>query len=330
MNRITARLVHTRIVPLALALALAAVLCAGAQAAGGPPSVYMSAGKSGVVSPDGRSRYVTLSTDHGTMLTHIATNGGRVLSAPHTISGYFGVPAVAQDRTPGGLSADGRILVLSKPYITLRQSRTTFLLFHTNRLRSPRRITLSGAFTFDALSPDGSKLYLTEYQSKFDPTHFAIREYNVQAGRLLKKPILDPTEAEEDMRGSPVTRVTSPDDRFAYTLYDGGSGTPFVHTLDTEKATTMCVDIDALADRRLGRVDLRVSDDGRTISLSDDTSPIATMETATFVVTTPETTAGDGGSGGIPWIVLVLAGLVAAGITAAIRVVHRRRRVAAT
>ena len=45
--------------------------------------------------------------------------------------------------------------------------------------------------------------------------------------RLLAAPVVDPREETDKMRGSPLTRTTSADGRFAYTLYDGAGAAPF-------------------------------------------------------------------------------------------------------
>jgi hypothetical protein len=317
---------------LALAVGLAALPPAGALAAGGPPGVYTSAGEHGIVSPDGRWRYVTLPTGKAILLAQIATDGGRIVDQ-RRIQGFFEVPAVALDLSPEGISADGRTLVLTKPYIRFKQSHTKFMLYEADPLKSPRRLKLRGAFTFDAISPDGSTLYLTQYESKIDPTAYAIRAYDVNADRLLRRPVIDPTEPEEEMRGFPVTRAASPDGRWAYTLYDGSGGGPFIHALDTVKGTARCVDLDALADlppRLIHRLDLQVSPDGDTLAVNDGRGPVAAMDATTFVVTTPgSATSGSDGSDGPPWTLLVVAGFGAVAVAAAIRALLRRR-IAAT
>jgi hypothetical protein len=60
---------------------------------------------------------------------------------------------------------------------------------------------------------------------------------------------VDPREPDEDMRGYPITRASSPDGRWAYTLYDGAGKHPFVHALDTQGRTAACIDLDGLAGR---------------------------------------------------------------------------------
>ncbi len=323
---------------IAVALGMASILPATALASGGPPTVYSSAPR-GIVSPDGASRYVTLSTRGGPVVAQIATNGGRVIDqrSLHNLPdgrSSFGIPSVASDGSPGGLSGDGRILVLGESFVQLRQERTSFLILYTDGLDSQRRVTLPGAYSFDAVSPDGSKLYLVQYQSNFDPTAYAIRTYDAWSGRLRHKPVIDPTEPEEEMRGIPVTREMSPHGRWAYTLYDGGHGTPFIHALDTAKSTARCIDLDVLADvSRIHRLHLAISPDGRALSINDDRGPIAEMSTTTFAVTRPELAdAARGGSdGGPPWTLFALAGVGAIAIAAAVRPgMRRRRRVAET
>ena len=105
------------------------------------------------------------------------------------------------------------------------QGRTTFAVFDANRLRRAQRLTLDGDFSFDALSPDGRLLYLIEYVKPQNPTRYRVRALDLDSGRLLPGTIVDPREPDEAMRGFPITRETSSDGRWAYTLYDGaGAG----------------------------------------------------------------------------------------------------------
>jgi hypothetical protein len=49
------------------------------------------------------------------------------------------------------------------------------------------------------------------------------------------------------MRGMPITRATTADGRWEYTLYDGAGSYPFVHALDTEGRTAVCIDLHDLS-----------------------------------------------------------------------------------
>jgi hypothetical protein len=48
------------------------------------------------------------------------------------------------------------------------------------------------------------------------------------------------------MQGIPLTRATSLDGRFAYTLYQRPEGEPFIHALDTARGAAACIDLPAL------------------------------------------------------------------------------------
>ena len=123
---------------------------------------------------------------------------------------------------------------------------TTLAVLNTRRLTAQEVITLKGDFSFDAISPDGKLLYLVQYLSQRDPTRYLVRLYDLDAGRLLREPIIDPREVGDVMRGMPITRASSPDGRWAYTLYDGAGEHPFIHALDTIARTARCIDLHGL------------------------------------------------------------------------------------
>ena len=66
----------------------------------------------------------------------------------------------------------------------------------------------------------------------------------MHAQNLVADPVVDPNEPEP-MTGVPVTRTSSLDGRWAYTLYDSQEH-PFVHALDTARRTAVCIDLDDL------------------------------------------------------------------------------------
>jgi len=156
------------------------------------------------------------------------------------------------------------------------------------RARPP--ITLRGDFSFDALSPDGRRLFLTEYPSS-DYNRYSVREYDLERNRLLRDPVLVAHEVSPDeMRGLPLTRTTSPDGRWEYTLYDGGgrrSDEAFIHTLDTERGISHCVDLPMVEGHSAWRVDLGLSDDAGTLNVTRADTTIATLDTETFALTEP-------------------------------------------
>src|SRR2546423_647813 len=149
------------------------------------------------------------------------------------LRGDFAVPGVGLDGSSGGLSADGRTLVLTERRASIPRPHTAFPVPRADRLRLRRIVRLRGDFSYDALSPDGRRLYLIQYLSATDPTRYAVRLYDVRAGRLRPKPVVDPDEHAGEMRGEPLSRTYGPGGRWAYTLYDGNGKHPFVHALDT-------------------------------------------------------------------------------------------------
>jgi hypothetical protein len=220
-------------------VALLALLPASA-AADGLPAVGIDARPLSL--PSGEVAYVTESGRHSTRLVERARYGGPMRD--RRLPGSFSIPAVAYDGSPSGLSADGRTLVLISPRVRYPRKRTTFAILDARRLALRRRISLKGDFSFDAISPDGRLMYLVEYNTR-EIGEYQVRAYDLRARRLLREPVVDPREPDEEMYGLPVTRVADGDGRWAYTLYQSAEH-PFVHALDTERRTAVCIDLDDL------------------------------------------------------------------------------------
>src|SRR5215216_3150805 len=189
--------------------------------------------------------YVTQPTDDGTALARVDTAGDEPVRT-RMIGGGYSIPTVAIDKSTSGLAADGNTLVLARPLAGIWQARTHFEILDAKSLRVQRTIALPGAFSFDAISPNGERLYLIEYTSPRDPAQYRVRAYDVGSGHLLAKPVVDPTESGEPMTGKPMTRTVSSTGRWAYTLYRGSDEGPFVHALDTMKGEAVCVDLAGL------------------------------------------------------------------------------------
>ena len=257
----------TRFALASLVLCLAAVL-AGAARADGLPVEGLDLSRAGVAAPGPMSpRYVTLRAGPDTVVGAVSQVGGQVRRS-RVLDGRFTIPAVAYDGSPGGLSADGRTLVLINPRTGFPRRVTTLAVLDTRRLRARDVIRMKGDFSFDAISPDGKLLYLVQYLSERDPSRYLVRLYDLGAGRLLPDPIIDPREVGDVMRGTPITRAASPDGRWAYTLYDGAGEHPFIHALDTTGRTARCIDLHGLMGfGLLSELRLEPSPDGGTLSV---------------------------------------------------------------
>jgi hypothetical protein len=309
-----------------LALVIWLALTAPAAADGGGPfSAYQ--GYYGVRAPGGKSVYSALGLPGGrTLVERVDRTTGGVL-AYKVLHGSYGVPAAAFDGSTTGLSADNHRLVLAALTGNI-PPKTSRLLVLNASLHLVKRLTLPGAYTVDAISPDGHWLYLLHYTRPKNLLRYEVRAYDLMTYRLLPRPVIDPREPDEAMRGTAATRVQSPDGRWAYTLYIRPQGAPFVHALDTVKRTAACIDLPNVPTDGVLHLALR----GGTLSVGTGRGARALIDTRTFAVRRPATRRApaaradhprDSGGGTWPW--LAAAAVAAAGLAA----LARRRRVAA-
>lgn len=306
---------------------LATAPTAAAVAAGPIPGgiAYQGVAAGGV-------RYLAVPARGGTLLERIATQGGKPLRT-RWVHGTFTVPSVASDGTPGGLSADGRTLVVASPRRNYPQARSTLAVLDARRILPRRVLRLKGDFSYDAVSPDGATLFLTQLDPR-DITHYAVRALDVASGRLVPGAIVDAREPDEPMRGLPVTRVSSPDGRFQYTLYTGGEKT-FVHKLDTVRMSAACLDLPAITDATSMRLRL----EGRRLAVLEAGKPVAFVDTRTRRVTSPGSVAPvrsapaaaprSDDAGGAGWALPAGTAAVALSAVAALLLARRRRASAA-
>jgi hypothetical protein len=94
------------------------------------------------------------------------------------------------------------------------------------------------------------------------------------------------------MTGYAVTRATSADGRWVYTLYQKPEGEPFVHALDTVAATAHCIDLPA--SRGIYNVVLSLRNGGRTLAMQTRSGrPWLNAALGTWEISYP--------SSGFPW-----------------------------
>jgi hypothetical protein len=113
------------------------------------------------------------------------------------------------------------------------------------------------------------------------------------------------------MNGHPLTRATSPDGRWAYTLYEGTEH-PFVHALDTANRSARCIDLDWLHGHKdLWGMRFAVSSGGDELRVRSGRDTVAVVNTRTWAAAI-EVGRDDGWS---PWVFVLPVGgvLVAVG-----------------
>jgi hypothetical protein len=223
---------------------LAVVAWVGIASADGPqgPAPGVVSGGAGVSAPDGTTRYIAIPAGRDTIVEAVQTRGGRVVRW-NVIPGTYGNPLVAWDGTTGGLSVDGKTLALASYSYAPPALKSRFAILATKTMGRRALVALPGIWSFDAMSPDASTLFLIQYRSNKPDSAYSVRAFDLRTRQLVPGAIVDRREDEASMRGSPVTRKTSADGRWAYTLYARQGEPPFVHALDTAKREAFCVDL---------------------------------------------------------------------------------------
>jgi hypothetical protein len=263
---------------LALTTILVGTWAAVAAADGGGPAPGLDYGN-GIVAPGGKLRYIALSDGRKTLLESVVIGTGKVEGTRY-VKGSYGIPLVTFNGDTGGLARDGRRLVLATWPGLKEETRFAVVDPHSFRIRS--RVRLHGNFAFDALSPDGSLMYLIQYLGSpgSESQPYAVRAFDWTTQKLLAGAIVDKREPDEKMTGLPVERTGSPAG-WAYTLYSRNGKPPFVHALDTVHRRAFCVDLPWKGSARwIGRVKLRLR--GGTLELRRDGRTIGRMDTKTL------------------------------------------------
>ncbi len=323
----------------ALAASLASPGAAPAKGIGG------AAAPGGVTVSGSPYRYTALSPQGDgpslTILTQTDRSNGEVGNWWH-LRGRYQLPPLTYNGSAGGVSADGSTVVLSR-FSWIYPPRTSGLAIIDARphLRQPRRmdqshspqditkLKLPGSFSFDAISPDGSTIYLIQHLSPYVDGAYRVRALDTKSGALLPKPIVDPAEPNERMTGVPLDRATSPGGRWAYTLYGGKGHEPFVHALDTVGRRAACIDLPQLAgNRRPFDLALRMEEEGSSlIVFSRRPTPtlpserLLAIDTQSFEVGEP---GGSTSSSGLAWPGIAIA-LAVLGCGAVWMAARRRR-----
>jgi hypothetical protein len=236
-----------------LVAALAALVLPSAALAAGPS--YVAQGSVGILGKGGKNRFVAVSTGGGTAIARISVHGGAV-NGWATLSGEWGIPqpTFSAGRLEG-LTRDGKRLIVGTVGATYP---SRFAVLDTKTLRSVDSISLDGRFAYDALSPDGKTLYLSQYVDEDNAGRYVVRGYDLEQHELLPGRIADKAQHGWVMEGFAVTRTTSADGRWVYTLFMRPGGYPFVHALDTVNARAL--HRPSLAQRQPGRAHAHADD----------------------------------------------------------------------
>jgi hypothetical protein len=269
-----------------IGLVLAGLVFAGTATAAGPaPDVLRGAPGIAVA---GGTHVIAAGRSGGsaTRVSLVRDRDGKVLVS-RVLRAPLGVPAITFDgRLVEGAFAGGRRMVLaSSIYDDARRS--TFVVVDTAMLRPLRTIVLPGSFAYDAVSPDGRRLYLLEFPGGIQGgVRYVVRSVDLRTGKLEPGAIVDRTEPNERMSGIALARAWSRDGAWAYTLYNGGTSHAFVHALNTRTRVARCIDLPWAGEAQsvLDGVRLAVTKEGTLTLAGRGGGTLARIDTRTFSV----------------------------------------------
>jgi hypothetical protein len=176
-----------------------------------------------------------------------------------------------------GFPADGSqvlsALSFNARWLALREAsspssiNTHFIVIDTQRMRVVADHTLSGQFGLDAISVDGTVLYLIQSLPDVGFGVYQVRAFDVARGMLERKVIAERGEKPGSMSGEAWTRTWSPDGSWLYTLYIESNGHAFVHALNLQARVTECLDFPPIvrSTALMAHFTLSVAPDGRTL-----------------------------------------------------------------
>ena len=164
---------------------------------------------------------------------------GNVVRSTRVVAGAWSLPRPVRGARPEGIAWWGATMVLEAPGKPGR-----FLVAPVGR--GPAQVVdlkRTPKLTFDAISADGLRLFLSEYARDRDVVA-RIRVYDIATKTLRRRPVVDKLEGDETMAGVPVARARSLDGSTTFTVYESKAH-PFVHVLYTEDVISVCIDLPA-------------------------------------------------------------------------------------
>ncbi len=234
---------------------LAALALPAAAGAVGPWPGTVNA----VTSPATGERFSVTSDGTTTELVARLHGATRTTNLP----GTWRVPAVTSTELPGGLSPDGKLLVLAQvSHANGLRTASRFVVVATKTLEVATAITLRGEFGFDAVSADRRTLYVIEHRDASNLNDYVVRAYDLAQGRLLAQPVVAAGE-DTTMRGYPVARATTTRGTWVYTLYWRSDGSTFIHALATVQRRAVCLDLEWVVQNGAWAARLQLSRDGK-------------------------------------------------------------------
>jgi DNA-binding beta-propeller fold protein YncE len=219
----------------------------------------------GTPAPDW-SRYYTVTTLTGSARLNALDPGSGRTIAQAVIPSGFALPNLGFQGPSAGLSPNGKWLALTdNGRAVTGKLVTSFLVGASSLSGSFKTVRVDGAFSFDALSDDGLRIYLIEKMG--DPNHYQVRLYDLGTNSLSPYPVVDKLDPKEPMTGIRGDSAADPLGNYVFTVYARDNG-PFIHALPLDQPFAFCVDLpkDAVNDiEQQFRWSLAITQDGSTV-----------------------------------------------------------------
>jgi hypothetical protein len=263
-----------------------------------------------LASPDG-SVYYTLEGAAPTTLRWIDAKTGRAITQID-LPGAYGF-ADERELAPSGLSPNGRWLVL----VGEAGATSRFAVIDTALLRLAATPQVPGPFMYDAISDDGTSLYLVERitpeaarQIFASPAYsYRVRAYDVPAAKLSETLVVDvklaaqptgdsnaETRVDGIMSGIYQSSVPSRDGLWNFSFYYNPNRGPFIHVLHLNSRSAFCIlDLPIVPggyEKRLGW-SLALTPSGQTLyAVNGALGIVSSIDATTLKVTRTATIAG--------------------------------------
>jgi len=263
-----------------------------------------------VASPDG-SVYYALEGSSPTTLRWTEAKTGRPMTQL-TLPGAYAFAGEAGP-APAGFSPNGRWLVL----VGDTGAKSSFAIVDTSLVKLAAFAEVPGPFTYDAISDDGTSLYLIE---KITPEAarglpgvnaaygYRVRVYDVPAGKMSDTLVVDvklaaqtdgnnaETRIDGIMNGIYQSSVPSRDGRWNFSFYYNPNRGPFIHVLHLDSRSAFCIlDLPIVSggyEKRLGW-SLALTPSGRTLyAVNGPLGLVSAIDASTLKVGRTATIAG--------------------------------------
>lgn len=183
-----------------------------------------------VLSPGWKRAYAVA----GERLEILDPGNGAVASTLDLPAGYQ-LPMTTADGKPGGLSHNGRWLILAKA--------SSFLEVDLRAAQIVHRIDLAGEWAFDGIDDSGLRLYLTHYLDD-QGRSYNVSLYHLDSGQI-QGPIVEKGSSElAAMQGRRLSALTDRWGTWQYSVYSRPGGA-FIHMLSLRDPFTWCLDLPA-------------------------------------------------------------------------------------